>query len=465
MKAAPLAPSQATPTDAPSLPPSRGAGPGLCLGFGAAVVMWAGAYLTRLPFHDRPAAAPDAWVLFCLILLAYVAAGFLAGRWSRSGAGSGARVGAVAGLVNLLVLGGLIGKEAAGTAWAWLPGSLLAGAALGALGGAIGRATGPAEPAPRDWTAGLTKVLVLATLSLIPVGGFVTSHDAGLAVPDWPNTYGSNMFLYPLSRMSGGIYFEHAHRLIGALVGLTTLVTAWAVIRSAPVSGALAPSAQAPSLLARRAPALLAAALVPMVILQGVMGGLRVTEISIALAIFHGTFGQVFLALTGALAALSSPGWRAATPQPHEAGAADRALSAWAVGLVLAQLLLGALTRHLPQVELLVVLHVTMAVVVAVVAIACGVRSWGLHPEKPALRRSGLGLAFVVGTQLLLGVTALVARETAASWEAPVATAHQTTGAVILLLVVQVFLWQRRLVAPAPEGPEGPDLLVAPTAG
>lgn len=438
---APLATPATAATTAPAA--ARGAGPGLCLGFGAAVLMWGGAYLTRLPFHDRPAAAPDAWVLFCLILLAYAAAGFLAGRWHVAGMGAGARTGLVAGVVNLLVLGGLIGKEAGATAWAWLPGSLLAGAALGALGGALGRATGlPADRLPaRDWTAGLTKVLVLATLTLIPVGGFVTSHDAGLAVPDWPNTYGSNMFLYPISRMSGGIYFEHAHRLIGALVGLTTLVTAWAVIRSAR---------------AQQAPIKLAAGLVPLVILQGVMGGLRVTETSIGLAIVHGSLGQVFLALTGALAACASPSWRAATPTPHEGGAADRALSAWALGLVFVQLLLGALTRHLPHVEPLVVVHLTMAVIVAVVGIATGVRAWGLHPDRPPLVRAGLGLAFAIGLQLILGVSALVARETSASWEAPITTAHQTTGAVILLLTLQVFLWQRRLVVPTDPAPAAP---------
>ena len=59
----------------------------------------------------------------------------------------------------------------------------------------------------------------------------VTSKNVGLAVPDWPTTFGYNMFLYPLSRMTGAVYYEHAHRLFGSLVGLTTLVLAAHLLR------------------------------------------------------------------------------------------------------------------------------------------------------------------------------------------------------------------------------------------
>ena len=64
------------------------------------------------------------------------------------------------------------------------------------------------------------------TPGLLAVGGLVTSAEAGLAVVDWPNSFGYNMFLYPLARMTGGVYYEHAHRLLGSLVGLSTLVLA-----------------------------------------------------------------------------------------------------------------------------------------------------------------------------------------------------------------------------------------------
>jgi hypothetical protein len=71
-------------------------------------------------------------------------------------------------------------------------------------------------------------VTAVATLALICLGGLVTSHGVGLAVPDWPNTYGYNMFFFPISDWVGGIFYEHTHRLLGSLVGLMTLVlTLW----------------------------------------------------------------------------------------------------------------------------------------------------------------------------------------------------------------------------------------------
>ena len=66
----------------------------------------------------------------------------------------------------------------------------------------------------------------LATLVLVGAGGLVTSHGVGMAVPDWPNTYGYNMFFFPFSRWVGGIFYEHTHRLVASLVGLMTAIMA-----------------------------------------------------------------------------------------------------------------------------------------------------------------------------------------------------------------------------------------------
>ena len=119
-----------------------------------------------------------------------------------------------------------------------------------------------------------------ATLLVVIAGGLVTSLDAGMAVPDWPSSFGSNMFLYPLARMTGGVYYEHAHRLYGSLVGLTTIVLAvvvWRTDRRRWLRG-------------------FAVLLVVMVVAQGVMGGFRVTLTNRHLAAAHGIFGQVFFA-------------------------------------------------------------------------------------------------------------------------------------------------------------------------
>src|SRR5215475_13377550 len=66
------------------------------------------------------------------------------------------------------------------------------------------------------------------TAFLIFVGGLVTSTESGLSVPDWPTTYGWNMFTFPYSKWVGGIFFEHGHRLLASFVGcLTVVLTVW----------------------------------------------------------------------------------------------------------------------------------------------------------------------------------------------------------------------------------------------
>src|SRR6188474_1416204 len=65
-----------------------------------------------------------------------------------------------------------------------------------------------------------------ATFPLIFMGGLVTSHGAGMSVPDWPNSYGYNMFLFPPSKWIGGIFYEHTHRLVASWVGLLTIILA-----------------------------------------------------------------------------------------------------------------------------------------------------------------------------------------------------------------------------------------------
>src|SRR5205809_2024063 len=76
------------------------------------------------------------------------------------------------------------------------------------------------------WLSRYAALTAAATLLLICVGGLVTSHGAGMAVPDWPNTYGYNMFLFPFSKWIGGIFYEHTHRLVASSVGFLTLILA-----------------------------------------------------------------------------------------------------------------------------------------------------------------------------------------------------------------------------------------------
>lgn len=165
--------------------------------------------------------------------------------------------------------------------------------------------------------------------------------------------------------------------------------------------------------------------------------------------------GQFFLALLVLIAALLSPTWtsaRAATP--GEDVETDRGLTAWLLASVVVQLVLGALVRH---VHIEPTWHICMAVAVIALAGFAGLRAWGTYSEQPVLPRVGLGLVHLVGLQLVLGVAALAVttmdrpKGERVAFEVPIATAHQTTGALILAAAVLLFAWERRLLAlPAP---------------
>ena len=88
--------------------------------------------------------------------------------------------------------------------------------------------TGKCRSPNNPWLHRFAVLTALATLALLGVGGLVTSHGVGMAVPDWPNTYGYNMFFFPPSKWVGGIFYEHSHRLVASGVGLlTTMLAVW----------------------------------------------------------------------------------------------------------------------------------------------------------------------------------------------------------------------------------------------
>ncbi len=170
-----------------------------------------------------------------------------------------------------------------------------------------------------------------ATLPLIFIGGLVTSHDAGLAVPDWPTSYGYNMFLFPWHKMVGGIFYEHSHRLVASAVGfLTIILAAWLGMRED-----------------RRWVRRLGMLALVLVIVQGVLGGLRVTMLMRGIAVFHACLAQTFFCLLAAIAMFTSPWWR---KLERESRMADgKRLRQWSVGLtalIFFQLTLAAAMRH-----------------------------------------------------------------------------------------------------------------------
>jgi cytochrome c oxidase assembly protein subunit 15 len=257
----------------------------------------------------------------------------------------------------------------------------------------------------------LALVTAAVTFVLILFGGLVTNTGAALAVPDWPTTFGHNMFLYPWAGMVGGIFYEHSHRLIGAVVGLLTLGLGAALW---PLGGRL------------RWLGILA---VVAVIVQGILGGLRVVLLQGTLAILHGCLAQAFFALLVAIALLTA---RTSAPSTRGLAPSTLALTVATAGLVYLQIVFGALLTHTGRLDL----HLAGALAVFVLAPIVTAR----------LRRSGDAVAartarvllILLGLQLLLGVGAFVGRFTA--WPLPAAAvtglvlpvAHRLVGSLIL---------------------------------
>jgi heme a synthase len=284
-----------------------------------------------------------------------------------------------------------------------------------------------------NWTHLVACLLVGVTAVLLSFGALVTTYEAAMAVPDWPATYGHNMFLFPMAEWLHGpwdLFLEHGHRLLGALTGLVSLVLA-----------ALAWQTRT-----RPAVRWLAVAAVGLVIVQGSLGGARVLLDDKTVAKVHACTGPLFFAVAVAVAALS----RRASPGP---GSASRVPAALLVASYL-QLVAGAQLRHLDAAvdpatfRLLVGLHIVGAIAVTVLA-AVGVATVGAVGSLPA-RRWANGILVLVALQLLLGAAAWVANwgmptgvvpeawqfpeplRARSVWSAAVVTGHVVLGMMIL---------------------------------
>jgi cytochrome c oxidase assembly protein subunit 15 len=275
----------------------------------------------------------------------------------------------------------------------------------------------------------LAVLTAAATGVLIVFGGLVTNTGAALAVPDWPTTFGQNMLLFPWSRMVGGVFYEHSHRLLGALVGVLTLALAAALWAR---GGRL------------RALGLVAVAAV---VVQGVVGGLRVVLQTDALAMVHGPLAQAFFALLVSLALVTST--RMTRPVVAVDGG-TRVLTLGAALLVYLQIVFGAFLTHAGHVELHLMGAVGVFALVPVVT--ARLRRTGDAVAAPAAR----ALLVLLGVQLLLGVGAYLARFSPV-WIPGgqlsmllVPVAHRLAGGLVLATVVVLAVRVLTGARPAP---------------
>ncbi|MCO6430870.1 MAG: COX15/CtaA family protein [Deltaproteobacteria bacterium] len=191
----------------------------------------------------------------------------------------------------------------------------------------------PAKLRPRSPGLRLfSKVVCGAVVFLIFMGALVTSNEAGLAVPDWPTSFGDNMFLFPPSKWIGIIFFEHVHRLVASVVGILTIILFVWILKVDR----------------RRWVKMLAGITLLSVILQGVLGGLTVLyKLPLAISSMHGVLGQIFLVLTIILAYSQSRELEERTSTAHTTGSARLfRYSSFLLIVIFMQLAAGALMRH-----------------------------------------------------------------------------------------------------------------------
>jgi cytochrome c oxidase assembly protein subunit 15 len=294
------------------------------------------------------------------------------------------------------------------------------------------------------------------TFLLLGLGGLVTSHEAGMSVPDWPNTYGYNMFLFPIGKWVGGVFYEHTHRLLASVVGLLTVVEAiWFGVSES-----------------RRWMRQLGVVAVVLVIAQGVLGGLRVCWHMDELGIFHGTTAQIFFILVCALALCTSRWWWALTAAGKWTGvpASLRWLVLATTVLIFGQLILGATMRHqhaglaisdfplahgklwpdtstaavasynADRVELISenpitaaqiimqMIHRLMALAILLAVAACAAQAWRQLGGRDGLTRLATGWLLLILVQVGLGIATILTNKAA-----DIATLHVMVGALSLV--------------------------------
>ncbi len=444
------------------------------IGFGAAIAVWWTWFVTHLPWLgiSEQLSLPSILVVW---LSSLAIGGLCLRREGRTGGetlAASAGAGLLSALLGLLILGTKLSESAtpgnAGVvetkpgAALIAVGFVLAGTLLGVIAGgcvgffspALNHAVNAGE-VQEKWMGRFGIVAAVCVVPLLVVGGLVTSTNSGMAVPDWPNTYGTNMFLYPLGpRADQAVYLEHSHRLFGALIGLSAislflLVLLYEDRRSGLWWWALA--------------------ILTLVVIQGVLGGTRVLKGNLdpardakVLRVVHGVLAQFVFCLFVVMAVLLSPlQQRIRAAAKGGALAFDkggirvgffRTMANAALHVTLLQLILGAVYRHTRSPHALWT-HIVFSILVVIVASCAAAAAASVRPVDDRARRIvrtfGLLTGLCVGVQFCLGWVVFMAGgsgpEPTSIGQALLRTSHQANGALLLALVTVLAVWSRAL--------------------
>jgi cytochrome c oxidase assembly protein subunit 15 len=265
----------------------------------------------------------------------------------------------------------------------------------------------------RFWLHRYATLLAVCTLFLVVAGASVTSKEAGLSVPDWPLSYGQVM-----PQMTGGVFFEHGHRMVATAVGFMTIILAvWLAFAET-----------------RKWMKTLGFVALGAVIVQGLLGGLTVKlMLPPAVSISHACLAQLFFSTTVAIALFTSKSWIQGPEIVEDHGWPSlRSLAILTPVLVLAQIALGAAFRHR---AIGVLPHVLFSMVVTLAVLFTATFVMHQFPNHRALNGAAKALLGVTFLQVMLGVAAYYTRLQAAT--NPLAmvlttVAHVATGGLTM---------------------------------
>src|SRR5262245_14688466 len=261
------------------------------------------------------------------------------------------------------------------------------------------------------------KFVVACTVLLILAGSLVTSHGAGLSVPDCPTSYGWNMFTFPPSMWVANIWYEHGHRLAASTVGFLTIVLAvWLWVAETE----------------RRWLRWLGVIALGAVIAQGLLGGLTVLYyLPPAVSTAHAGLAEIFFCLTVAIALFTSPNWRAGYGEAAVDDGQLRYIVTMTTAIIYTQILIGATMRHtgaglaIPDFSWMfghvvpdhwdpkIAVHFGHrigAVIVAIGAVSTARYIWTRYTDRAELASPALLLLLLVLVQIVLGASTVVSR-------------------------------------------------------
>ena len=337
-----------------------------------------------------------------------------------------------------------------------------------------------------NWHHRFATFVMCCTVLLIAAGGMVTSTGSGLSVPDWPTTYGWNMFTFPLKHWVGGIRYEHSHRLIASTVGFLTIILAVWTWRVEPrrwvrrlgftALGAVILQGLLGGIFYEHGHRLIASGVgfltiglafwvwrvdprrwmrrlgliaLAAVILQGVLGGLTVRYFLPApISVGHAGLAQLFFCLAVGLTLFTSRGWRHPAMAPVDDARLRRRMVVL-TAMVYVQIILGATMRHIgaglaiPDFPLVFgglipstwtppiaihYIHRLGALVVTILVLQQLFYIRRRHADRPELMRPMTVLTALLVAQIALGGSVVLTGK-----QELVNTAHVATGALIFV--------------------------------